>query len=88
MPTFKTSKDRQPTLFVIFERSTWQPENENAFARWRDNENKKPAKMRDEHFPGYRVYHINTHNIHYRIVAKRHANGGWHIKDWEENATS
>ena len=80
----KKERRKKPkfSLNFLFETSCWNPDNFNEWTEWEDSQAENRQNRIHVPYPGWRRYDITTHCSTFTVVAKKAANGGWHIKDY------
>ena len=80
----KKEKRKKPkfSLNFLFETSCWNPENFQEWTEWEDSQAENRQNRIHVPYPGWRRYDITTHCSTFTVMAKKAANGGWHIKDY------
>lgn len=91
----ETPKQKKPrkapfTLATILDATCGNPDNFKQFEAWDaermervnsdDEEIANAARM--ENYPGWMRYEITVHCVTFTVIAKKHTNGGYHIRDY------
>ena len=90
-----TPKQKKPrktpfTLATILDSTCGNPDNFKQFEAWDadrmarvNSEDEEVANAaRAERYPGWMRYEITVHCVSFTVIAKKHTNGGYHIRDY------
>ena len=90
-----TPKQKKPrkapfTLATILDHTCGNPDNFKQFETWDadrmervNSDDEEIAKAaREERYPGWMRYEITVHCVSFTVIAKKHTNGGYHIRDY------
>lgn len=86
----KTPKNKLKnlTLNTILDHACGNPDDFKRFSEWQDEEQKRRDEATEEtpykpqSYQGWMRYEITLHCVSFTVIAKKHSNGGYQIKDY------
>lgn len=76
------TKLKKFTLNNILDRACGNPEDFADYEKWTRSESEKPLDLST--YKGWMRYEVTLHCVTMTIIAKKHPNGGYIVKDWIE----
>ena len=90
-PKQKKPRKAPFTLATILDATCGNPDNFKQFEAWTADQLDRISKaetsdveneIRKESYPGWMRYEITVHCVTFTVIAKKHTNGGYHIRDY------